>query len=113
VTKLSKAKKTSIAMEVLQQMTSNHESHVIKQVEQMDEILCRKDEKIMIQKEMLETYKKELEVHQKESDAQLLTVEAGIMCMDLEKVAPHIRDYYIGMQKKIMERRGFGPSSNK
>jgi predicted Zn-ribbon and HTH transcriptional regulator len=55
VTKLSKAKKTSIAMEVLQQMTSNHESHVIKQVEQMDEILCRKDEKIMIQKEMLET----------------------------------------------------------
>jgi predicted Zn-ribbon and HTH transcriptional regulator len=104
---------SSTVVEVLQQMTTNRENHVIKQDEQMAEILSRKDEKIKIHKEMLETQKKELEVRQKESEAQLLTAEAGIMSIDLEKVAPHIRDYYIGMQKQIMERHGFGPSSDK
>ena len=40
-----------------------------------------------------------------------LNAEAGIMSMDLDKLAPHIRAYYTGMQKRIMERRGFGGSS--
>ena len=34
-----------------------------------------------------------------------LNAEAGIMSMDLDKLAPHIRAYYTGMQKRIMERR--------
>ena len=47
-----------------------------------------------------------------ESEAQLLNAEAGIMCVDLDKVAPYICNYYIGMQKQIMERRGFGQGSD-
>ena len=100
-------------------MTSNRESRMLKQDEQISEILSRKDEKIKIQKEILEIQKKELELRQKdqetkrmESEAQLLNAEAGIMCVDLDKVAPYIRNYYIGMQKQIMERRGFGQCSD-
>jgi hypothetical protein len=48
----------------------------------------------------------------KQNEAQLLTAEAGIMAVDLEKVAPHLKDYYIGMQREIMERRGFKSSSS-
>jgi hypothetical protein len=29
------------------------------------------------------------------------------MAVDIDKVAPHLKNYYIGMQRQIMERRGF------
>lgn len=110
---------SSTVVDMLQQMSSNRESRLLKQDEHMSEILSRKDEKIKVQKEILETQKKELEVRQKEqeirkmeSEAQLLNSEAGIMSMDVDKLAPHVRTYYIGMQKQIMERRGFAPSSD-
>lgn len=41
-----------------------------------------------------------------------MVAEAVIMGIDLEKVDPHFKDYYIGMQKQIMER-GFTPSAMK
>jgi hypothetical protein len=41
-----------------------------------------------------------------------MTAEAGIMGVDLENVAPHLKDYYIGMQRQIMEHRGFAPGSS-
>jgi hypothetical protein len=56
--------------------------------------------------------KQEHELLAKQTEAQLLTAEAGIMVVDLEKVAPHLKDYYIGMQREIMERRGFKSSSS-
>ena len=56
--------------------------------------------------------KQEHELLAKQTEAQLLTAEAGIMAIDLEKVAPHLKEYYIGMQRQIMERRGFGSSSS-
>ncbi|WVZ78110.1 hypothetical protein U9M48_025873 [Paspalum notatum var. saurae] len=121
---------SSTAVEVLQMMNSDRETRMHKQDDQMAEILSRKDEKIKIQKEMLENQKREIEMRQKqhedsmlatktnqeirlmESEAQLLNAEAGIMSMDLDKLAPHIRAYYTGMQKRIMERRGFGSTSD-
>ncbi|WVZ69892.1 hypothetical protein U9M48_018608 [Paspalum notatum var. saurae] len=121
---------SSTAVEVLQMMNSDRETRMQKQEVQMSEILSRKGEKLKIQKEMLENQKIEIEMRQKqhedslkatqknqeirlmESEAQLLNVEAGIMCMDLDKLAPHIRAYYTGMQKRIMERRGFGSTSD-
>jgi len=120
---------SSTAVEMLQEMTSSRHARLQKQDAQMAEILSRKDEKIKIQKEMLENQKRGIELRQKqheenllatqknqeirlmESEAQLLNAEAGIMSMDLDKLAPHIRAYYTGMQKRIMERRGFGGSS--
>lgn len=124
------ASSSSTAVEVLQMMTSSRETRIEKQDSQMAEILSRKDEKIRIQKEMLENQKREIEMRQKqhedtllatqknqeirlmESEAQLLNAEAGIMCIDIDKLAPHIRAYYTGMQKRIMERRGFGSPSD-
>jgi hypothetical protein len=35
------------------------------------------------------------------------------MAVDIENVAPHLKNYYIGMQRQIMERRGFGSSNPK
>ncbi|PUZ38834.1 hypothetical protein GQ55_9G227900 [Panicum hallii var. hallii] len=124
------ASSSSTAVEVLHMMTSSRETRIEKQDSQMAEILSRKDEKIRIQKEMLENQKREIEMRQKqhedtllatqknqeirlmESEAQLLNAEAGIMCIDIDKLAPHIRAYYTGMQKRIMERRGFGSPSD-
>ncbi|WVZ62602.1 hypothetical protein U9M48_012333 [Paspalum notatum var. saurae] len=121
---------SSTALDVLQMMNLDRETRMHKQDDQMAEILSRKDEKIKIQKEMLENQKREIEMRQKqhedsmsatktnqeirimESEAQLLNAEAGIMSMDLDKLAPHICAYYTGMQKRIMERRGFGSTSD-
>ncbi|KAG2620809.1 hypothetical protein PVAP13_3NG201556 [Panicum virgatum] len=120
---------SSTAVEMLQEMTTSRHARLQKQDAQMAEILSCKDEKIKIQKEMLENQKREIELRQKqheenllatqknqeirlmESEAQLLNAEAGIMSMDLDKLAPHIHAYYTSMQKRIMERRGFGGSS--
>jgi hypothetical protein len=43
--------------------------------------------------------KQENELLAKQADAQLLTTEAGIMAIDLQKVDPHLKDYYIRMQR--------------
>ena len=42
-----------------------------------------------------------------QAEAQLLAAEAAIMGVDLDKVASHLKNYYIGMQRQSMERRGF------
>jgi hypothetical protein len=49
----------------------------------------------------------------KQAEAQLLSAEAGIMAIDIDKVAPHLKNYCIGMQCQIMERRGFATSGPK
>lgn len=89
-----------------------------KQDKQMAEILSRKDEKIKIQKDLLKLQKKQMkmtaqqqkkenEIREKQSEAELMSAEASIMSIDIEKVPPHLKNYYLGMQWQIMERRGF------
>ena len=84
----------------------------------MAEILSRKDEKIKIQKDLLKLQKKHMKmteqqqkkenaIREKESEAQLISAESGIMSIDIEKVPPYLKDYYLGMQMQIMKRRGF------
>ena len=120
----------STAFEVLQRIHDNREKSQLKEEEQLQQILNRKDEKFNLQRAMLKVHmdaielkkqareedlllrKQEHELLAKQTEAQLLTAEAGIMAVDLEKVAPHLKEYYIGMQRQIMERRGFGSSSS-
>ena len=90
----------------------------------MAEILSRKDEKIKIQKDLLKLQKKQMkmsaqqqkkenEIKEKQTEADLLSAECSIMSIDIEKVPPRLKNYYLGMQRKIMERRGFiSPSDN-
>jgi hypothetical protein len=129
---------SSAAYEVLQRIHDSREKSQRKEDEQLKEILCRKDEKLNLQREILKLHVNEIEMkkemHQykkkqtreehiqlrkqenellaKQAEAQLLTTKAGIMAIYLEKVAPHLKDYYIEMQRQIMERRGFTPSNN-
>ena len=57
--------------------------------------------------------KKENEIREKQTEAQLMSAESSIMSIDIDKVPPHLKNYYLGMQQKIMERRGFiSPSGN-
>ena len=90
----------------------------------MAEILSRKDEKIKIQRDLfnlqkkhmkmsMQQQKKENKIREKESEAQLITAEASIMSVDIEKVPAYLKNYYLGIQWKIMESRGFiDPSNN-
>ncbi|KAG2576322.1 hypothetical protein PVAP13_6NG016818 [Panicum virgatum] len=106
----------STAVEVLQRIHDNREKNQANEDDQLEQILARKDEKLSLQREILQMKKQareedlqlrkqETELRAKQTEAQLMTAEAGIMGVDLEKVAPHLKDYYIGMQRQIMERR--------
>ncbi|CAD6219011.1 unnamed protein product [Miscanthus lutarioriparius] len=123
---------SSTAVEVLQKLQDKSEKTEQKQDQQMAEILSRKDEKIKIQKDLFILQKKhmkmkvqqqkkeimirekEAESRKKESEAQLITAESSIMSVDIDKVPPHLKNYYAGMQQEIMVRRGFmSPPNNK
>lgn len=113
---------------MLQRFHDSREKSQLKEDEQLLQILSRKDEKINLQRELLKMQmhemdmkkevhetkkqqheeqlqlrKQENEIRAKQTEAQLLTAEAGIMAIDLDKVAPHLKDYYIGMPRQIIE----------
>ncbi|KAF0927114.1 hypothetical protein E2562_029871 [Oryza meyeriana var. granulata] len=115
---------SSTAVEVLQRLQEKSEKTELKQDQQMAEILSRKDEKIKIQRDLfnlqkkhmkmsMQQKKKENAIREKESEAQLISAESSIMSIDIEKVPPYLKNYYLGMQRQIMECRGFiSPSNN-
>ncbi|WVZ78249.1 hypothetical protein U9M48_025992 [Paspalum notatum var. saurae] len=57
--------------------------------------------------------KKDIELREKQAESKLITAEAGIMAIDIQTLPRYMRSYYVGMQRQIMERRGFShpPSS--
>ncbi|KAJ1277458.1 hypothetical protein BS78_04G005700 [Paspalum vaginatum] len=57
--------------------------------------------------EKISLIKKDIELREKQVEAKLITAEAGIMAIDIQTVPPYMKSYYIGMQRQIMERRGF------
>ncbi|KAG0534049.1 hypothetical protein BDA96_04G245300 [Sorghum bicolor] len=111
-------------VEVLQRLQEKSEKTEQMQDQQMVEILSRKDEKIKIQRDLFNLQKKHMKmsvqqkkkenaIREKESEAHLISAESSIMSIDIEKVPPYLKNYYLGMQRQIMERRGFsGPSNN-
>ena len=115
---------SSTAVEVLQRLQEKSEKTEQKQDQQMTEILSRKDEKIKIQRDLFNLQKKHMKmsvqqkkkenaIREKESEAHLISAESSIMSVDIEKVPLYLKKYYLGMQRKIMESRGFiGPSNN-
>ncbi|RLM70342.1 hypothetical protein C2845_PM17G04780 [Panicum miliaceum] len=115
---------SSTAVEVLPRLEEKSEKTEQKQDQQMAEILSRKDEKIKIQRDLfklqkkhmkmsVQQQKKEYAIREKRTEAQLISAESSIMSIDIEKVPPYLKNYYLGMQQQIMERRGFiNPSNN-
>ncbi|TVU44876.1 hypothetical protein EJB05_04338 [Eragrostis curvula] len=122
--RIADASSSSTAVDVLQRINENREKCQQKEDEQMVQILTRKDEKLSLQREVLELKKQQLEENlilrkqeaenaAKQAEAQLLLAEAQIMSVDIDKVAPRLKNYYIGMQLQIAERRGFASSEPK
>ena len=122
--RVADASSSSTAVDVFQRIHDNREKCQQKEDEQMVQILTRKDEKLSLQREYLDLKKQQREENlilrkqeahnvAKQAKAQLLTAEAAIMAIDIDKVAPHLKNYYIGMQRLIMERRGFASSDSK
>ena len=122
--RVADASSSSTTVDVLQRIHDNREKCQQKEDEQMVQILTRKDEKLSLQREYLDLKKQQREENlilrkqeadnvAKQAEAQLLTAEAAIMAIDIDKVAPHLKNYYIGMQRLIMERRGFASSDPK
>ncbi|KAF2924883.1 hypothetical protein DAI22_06g011100 [Oryza sativa Japonica Group] len=114
---------SSTAVEVLQRLQEKSEKTELKQDQQMVEILSRKDGKIKIQRDLfnlqkkhmkmsVKQHKKENEIREKQTEAQLMSAESSIMSIDIEKVPPYLKNYYLGMQRQIMERRGFSSPLN-
>ncbi|KAF0904182.1 hypothetical protein E2562_032561 [Oryza meyeriana var. granulata] len=111
---------SSTAVEVLQRLQEKLEKTELKH-QQMAEILSRKDK---IQRDLFNLQKKHMkmsmqqknkenEIREKESETQLISAESSIISIDIEKVPPYLKSYYLGMQRLIMERRRFiSPSNN-
>ena len=90
----------------------------------MAQILERKDAKIQLQqnliamqredmekryeieKEKLVLNREEVELRKEQTKVDMLKAEAHFMGQDLDKLAPHLREYYLTIQREIMERHG-------
>ena len=90
----------------------------------MAQILERKDAKIQLQqnliamqredmerryeieKEKLVLNREDLELRKENTKVEMLKAEAHFMGQDLDKLAPHLRKYYLTIQHEIMERHG-------
>jgi len=121
---------SSAAIEVLSAMNARGQVKDDKEDTQMAQILQRKDAKIELQqtmiamqreemekrweieKEKLLLNKEEVELRKEQTKVEMLKAEAHFMGQDLDKLAPHLREYYMSIQREIMERRGIRPSSN-
>ncbi|KAG0534040.1 hypothetical protein BDA96_04G244700 [Sorghum bicolor] len=80
-------------VEVLQRLQEKSEKTEQMQDQQMVEILSRKDEKIKIQRDLFNLQKKHMK-------------------MSTSRRSPYLKNYYLGMQRQIMERRGFSGLEN-
>ncbi|WVZ91553.1 hypothetical protein U9M48_037706 [Paspalum notatum var. saurae] len=113
---------SSTAVEVLQSMHERSQKKDDKEDTQMAQILQRKDAKIELQqrngkkmeieKEKLQLTREEVQMRKDQTKVEMLKAKAHFMGQDLEKLAPHLREYYISIQREIMERHGIRPPPN-
>jgi hypothetical protein len=118
---------SSTAIEFLQHIHERGEKKDEKEETQMEQILQRKDAKIVLQenlislqredmekrweieKEKLILSREEVQMRKEKTQVEMMKAEAHFMGQDLEKLAPHLREYYIRMQRDIMEHHGIIP----
>ena len=62
--------------------------------------------------EQLVLNREEVELRKEHTKVEMMKVEAHFMGQDLDKLAPHLREYYMSIQREIMERCGIRPSSH-
>jgi hypothetical protein len=120
---------SSTAIEVLQRMNERSQIKDDKEDSQMAQILQRKDAKIELQQNMIALQREEMEkrwelekekislareevaARKEQTKVELLKAEAHFMGQDLDKLSPHMKEYYISVQREILERHGIrGPT---
>ncbi|WVZ94731.1 hypothetical protein U9M48_040595 [Paspalum notatum var. saurae] len=115
---------SSATIEVLSAMNAREQLKDDKEDTQMAQILQRKDAKIelqqnliamqredmtlryQIEKEKLLLNREEVELRKEHTKVEMMKAEAHSMGQDVEKLAPHLREYYLSIQCEIMERHG-------
>ncbi|WVZ66062.1 hypothetical protein U9M48_015336 [Paspalum notatum var. saurae] len=115
---------SSAAIEVLQSMNARGQMKDDEEDSQMAQILQWKDAKIELQqnlialqreemvkrweleKEKLNLTREKVQLRKEQTKMEMMKTEAHFMGQDLDKLAPHLKEYYISIQRKIMERRG-------
>jgi len=101
----STSSSSSACLEVLQKMSidrSAYEERVqAASEEEAKEIASHSERKLAIQEEQLQIQKAQVEVQKEMLQLQKEDREERIMTMDVEKMQPWVRDYYINKQKKI------------
>ena len=102
-------------LELLQQMQierAKHEERVeAATIVESKEIASRSERKLALQEQTVQIQLKQVEIQQELMLMQKEDREERVMSMDLERVSPWVRDYYIRKQKKIAAQTVSGDSS--
>jgi hypothetical protein len=95
----SESASSTACLEVLQKMSNDRSAFEVRQEELSRELVSRADRKLAAQERL--------------AAAQEFEQEQRIMSIDIDKVVPWQRDYYLSLQQKIMQKHagGSGPSN--
>ncbi|KAG2648294.1 hypothetical protein PVAP13_1NG038508 [Panicum virgatum] len=112
----STASSSSACLEVLQKMSMDRSAYE-ERVEaasnkEAKDIASRSDRKLALQEEQLQIQKAQVQIQQEMLQLQKEDREERVMSMDVDKMTPWVREYYINKQKKIsaMSFRDHGSS---
>lgn len=107
---------SSACLEVLQQLSKDRSAYQERveaaTKEEAKDIASRSDRKLALQEEQLQVQKAQVQIQKELLELQKEDREERVMNMDVEKMAPWVREYYINKQKKIaaMSSRDDGSS---
>jgi len=96
---------SSACLEVLQKMSMDRSAYE-ERVEaasnkEAKDIASRSDRKLALQEEQLQIQKAQVQIQQEMLQLQKEDREERVMSMDVNKMTPWVREYYINKQKKI------------
>ena len=80
--------------------------------EEANDIASRSDRKLALQEAQLEISRAQVRIQEEILALQKEDREERVMALDVDKMAPWVRDYYINKQKKIAQRSLSGDASS-
>jgi len=112
----SSSSSSSACLEVLQKMSMDRIAYEERQEaaskEEANDIASRSDRKLALQEAQLEISRAQVRIQEEILALQKEDREERVMALDVDKMAPWVRDYYINKQKKIAQRSLSGDASS-
>ena len=96
---------SSACLEVLQKLSTTREVVEHRREGHVEELLAREDKKLALKEREIVVREHQANVQEQQFLAMQRIEEARIMSIDVEKVTDWQRDYYISLQKEIMNKR--------